>query len=177
MPTSSRSTKTAFSTPQVCPQAGSVLPGSSCWATFRCSTPVCSATLTFTGVVRWWCSADPRTALKAFDLLLSRALYWNLARIPSLQLFILGKCFLSTLNIWMAGCALRLQRLKNERGRETFICACAQTLKSMLGCLFVGTSLRGSNPKVVHQMCDSSFSSVAPALQNWRNFPDKARGK
>lgn len=76
---------------------------------------------------------------------------WNLPRIPSLELFVLGEAFpvhFKYLDGWL--CTLTahtLLRLEDDGGRETFICACAETMKSMPGCLFVGASLWRSNPK------------------------------
>lgn len=126
---------------------------SSCWATFRCSNPAHSKVPTFPlrkrdknppensenrrklEYPKWRGEHRPWNSLKRpFFLLYLSSCSW----IPSLQLFVLGKCFPSSLNIWMTGFDSGRMCLKNEREGETFIGDCDKTMQSMLGSLFVG---------------------------------------
>lgn len=165
MPTSSRSTKTAFSTPQVCPQAGSVLLDSSCWATFRCSNPVHSKIAMFMLMRLWkitvtreaemgenWNIQSAAVCADAGTALWLRSFSW----IPFLLMFVLGKCFPSTLNIWMAGCTLWLWTHVSEdweRRRDLYLWLCWNDEKhaGISFCWRDSVSLR-NNPKIIHQI-------------------------
>lgn len=95
-----------------------------------------------------------------------------------LELFVLGEAFplhFKYLDGWL--CALTahtLLRLENDGGRETFICACAGTMKSMPGCLFVGASLWRSNPKSHPSDVRAPSSSSAP---RWRKLRGQSQGE